>query len=322
MPSAQKVHIDKALTNISIGYSNDEFIADKIFPTIQVDKQSDRYYVYGMERFRQHSDLRAPGTEANEIDWTLSDDTYFCEGHALRHRIPDEVERNADQEFDLKAEATELISEGILLNKEVDAANKVMNPNNYHPKLTTTLGVDSPKWSDYENSDPIKDVAKAKQILHQTSGVRPNTLIMSEQVLNVLKLHPALLDVIRYVQRGIVTEDLMKAAFGVENILVGSALKSNANAGQVPPGGVEELDYIWGNGVVLAYINPRPGRKRVSLGYSFEWNKDGLGSIQVRQWWEEGPKATFIEAERWYSQKIVSNVAGFLFNDVIDPVQF
>ena len=28
MPTVQKVHIDKALTNISIGYSNEQYIAD------------------------------------------------------------------------------------------------------------------------------------------------------------------------------------------------------------------------------------------------------------------------------------------------------
>lgn len=321
MPSVQKVHIDKALTNISIGYSNDQFIANKVFPSIKVEKQSDRYYVYGMERFRVVPDLRAPGTIANEIDWTLSDDTYFCEGHALRHGIPDEVERNADQEFDLKAEATELLTEMILLNKEIDAANKVLNPNNYHPNLTVTLGQPGgpAKWSNYKDSNPVKDVFTAKQILHKTAGVRPNTLIMSEQVLNVLKLHPVLLEIINNVERGIVTEELIKAAFGIDNILVGSALRSDANPGQVLPGQVENLDYIWGNSVVLAYINPRPGRKRVSLGYTFEWDKDGMGAVQVRQWWEEGPKCTYVEAEYWYSQQIVSNVAAFLFNDAVEP---
>lgn len=323
MPSVQKVHIDKALSNISIGYQNEQYIADKIFKEVPVKKQSDRYYIYGMERFRQYDDLRAPGTEANEISWALSDDSYFCEGHALRHAIADEERQNADDIFDLEADGTELVTEGILLIKEVDAANKVLDTNSYHKDLQITLGAtDAPaKWSDYENSDPILDIKRAKEAIHRKSGLRPNTLIISEPVLNVLELHPRLLDVIKYVQRGIVTKDLIAVAFGVDQILVGSALKSNVtNQGQVEPGQIEPLNYIWGNSAVLAYIPPRPAKKTPALGYSYMWNKDGDGPIQVRKWYEVGRRATLIEAERWYSQKIVSNVAGFLFADVVDPL--
>lgn len=323
MPTVQKVHIDKMLTNISIGYQNEALIADKVFRPLPVAKQSDRYYVYGMERFRTHDDLRAPGTEANEINWTLSMDTYFTEGHALRTTIADEEKANNDGDFDLESEGTELITEGILMNKEVDAANKVMNPANYHADLKLTLGaVGAPaKWSDYPNSDPVLDIEKAKEAIHKKSGVRPNTIIMSEQVLNVLKFHPKLIEVIKYVQRGVVTMDLIKSLFGVDNILIGSALKSEvSNPGQVLPGQREDLQYIWGNSVVLAYITPRPGRKSVSLGYSFEWTALGQGASQVRKWYEVGRKATVIEAEKFYNQKFISDVAGFLFADAVDPL--
>lgn len=317
MPTTQKVHLDKALTNISIGYSNEAFIADQIFKPVVVGKQSDRYYVYGKEMFRQNDDLRAPGTEANEINWTLSLDTYFCEGHALRHPIADEERSNADDGFNLEADATDLVTYGILLNKEVDAAAKVMDAANYDADLKVTLGAaDSPKKWSASDSTPILDVEKAKEAVHKKSGIRVNTMIMSEQVFNVLKLHPALLDIIKYVQRGIVTLDLMKAAFGIDNILIGSALKSTA----MNPGQEDNLNYIWGNSVVLGYIPPTPGKKTVALGYSFMWNKDGAGPVQVRQWYEQGRRATLVEAERWYSQKMISNVAGYLFADAVTPL--
>lgn len=323
MPSVQRLHIDKMLSNISIGYTNEQFIADKIFKAINVSKQSDKYYRYGMEKFRQNDDFRAPGTEANEINWTLSNDQYYCEGHALRHAIADEEKQNADDEFDLESEGVELVTEGILLNKEVDASNKVLDPANYHADLQVVLGsAGKPaKWSNFENSDPILDIQKAKEAIHKKSGIRANTLIISEPVLNVLKLHPRLIEVVKYVQKGVVTMDLIALALGVDQILVGSALKSAVmNPGQATPGAREQLDYIWGNSVVLAYIPTRPGKKTQALGYSFMWNKDGEGAVQVRKWYETGRRATIVEAERWYSQKMVSNVAGFLFSDAVDPL--
>lgn len=321
-PSIQRVHIDKALSNISLGYKNEAYIADSIFKPLPVEKQSDKYYTYGMEMFRSNSDLRAPGTEAREISWTLSHDSYFAEGHALRTFLPDELQQNADEAFNLQADATELVTEGIVLNKEIDAASKVLDANNYHADLKFTLGTNSTyKWSDYDNSDPRLDIAKAKQAIHKKSGVRANTLIISEATLNVLMMHPKLRAAVQYVQVPVLTMDMLKMLLGVDNILVGSALKSTvANAGQASAGQPEALNYIWGNSAVLAYIPTAPARKQIALGYSFMWNKDGAGAVQVRTWYEQGRRATIIEAERWYSQKIVSNVAGFLFADAVTPL--
>lgn len=321
MPNVQKVHIDKALSNISIGYKNETYIADQIFKSITVNKQSDRYYKYGMESFRQHDDVRTAGSEANEIKWTLSDDAYFCDGHALRTPIADEEKQNADDEFELESDATELITEGVLLNKEIDASEKVLDANNYHADLKVTLGAGGTyKWSDYENSDPILDIAKAKEAIHKKSGVRANTLIISEPVYNVLQRHPKLTALIQGVMISIVSLDLMKMAFGVDNIVIGSALKSTNNKGQVVAGGIEPLNYIWGNSAVLAFIPSAPKKKQIALGYSFMWNKDGDGAVQVRKWYEQGRRATIVEAERWYSHKMVSNVAGYLFSDAVVPL--
>jgi hypothetical protein len=321
--SLQQVHIDRALSNISIGYKNEQYIADQIFKPVIVNKQSDRYYVYGMERFRTHEDMRAPGTEAHEINWTLSTDTYFCEGHALRHAIADEEVQNADEAFNLEVDGTELVTEGILLNKEVDAANKVLDAANYHSDLVFQMGAagQPAKWSDYDNSDPVKDINAAKQRLHKLSGIRPNTLILSETVYNVLLLHPRIINIVKYVREGIVTKDLLAVAFGVDTVLVGSALKSTVtNPGQAGAGQIESLNYIWGNSAVLAYIAPTAGRKTISLGYSFMWNKDGNSPVQVRKWYDISRRATFIEAERWYAHKIVSSVAGALFQDAVVPL--
>lgn len=319
MPGVQKVHIDKMLTNISIGYKNESYIADQIFLPVTVEKQSDKYFVYGKELFRTHEDKRAPGTEAHEITWTLSDDQYYVEGHAIRHAIADEELQNADDGYQLEADGTELVTEAILLNKEVAAANVLLDVNSYAAGFSYNMGgggANPAKWSDYANSNPINDIEKARNKMHKQSGIVPNTLIISRTVYNVLKFHPKLLEIIKYVERGMVSLDLMKAAFDVDNIIVGSALVSSANN----PAQGDTLGYVWGNSAVLAYIPKAPGKKTLALGYSFMWNKDGAGAVQVRKWYEMGRRATIVEAERWFAHKIISNVAGFLFANAVDPI--
>lgn len=319
MPSVQKVHIDKVLSNISLGYKNEMYIADNILPALPVSKQSDRYYVYGKEAFRLHEDARAPGAEANEINWTLSLDQYFCEGHALRHPIADEEIQNADDEFSLESDAVELLTEGILLNKEVSAANMLLDANSYDSDLVYNMGgVNQPKkWSDYENSDPILDVARAKEAVHKKIAVRLNTMVISETVYNVLKFHPKILTLFSGISPvSIASKEQIKMALGVDNLYIGSALKSSATN----PGQSDTLSYIWGNSAVLCYVPPKPGKKIQAIGYTFMWNKDGDGAVQVRKWYEQGRRATLIEAERWYSHKIISKEAGFLFADAVTPI--
>ena len=98
MPTAPEVHIDAALTNVAVVYKNPAFIADLIAPPVLVRKQSDKYFIFdaGREAMRPTPDRRAPGAVANEVDFSLSTDTYYCDGHALTSPITDEERENAD----------------------------------------------------------------------------------------------------------------------------------------------------------------------------------------------------------------------------------
>ncbi len=325
MANTQSVHIDKLLQNISIGYSNEEYISDKLLLPVPVKKQSDIYPVFGKEMFRRFDDRRAPGTEANEITWEYSKDTYFCDGHGLRALVTDEELANEDDPFDLEADATETVTNNILLNKEYDAASKLLDASNYAEGFSISMGAeDAPsKWSDYLTdpadyaSNPILDIQKAKEKMHKSGGVRPNTLVVSEGVLNVLKLHPSILKLFSGISPvSVASEEQIKLALNVDRIIVGKALKTEA-VGFNPVG---DLDYIWGNSAILCYVPPKPGRRVLSLGYTFLWDAYGNGSVQALKWYERGKGANVIEVRRYYDHKIVCNTAGFLFADAVAPI--
>jgi hypothetical protein len=91
------VHIDEVLTNISLGYPNNGLVGDRLFPSVPVAKQSNKYPVFGREGWLPEDDVRAPGTEANEIPGlSLSLDTYFANEHSLQIAVTDEERENAD----------------------------------------------------------------------------------------------------------------------------------------------------------------------------------------------------------------------------------
>ncbi|MDA8088240.1 MAG: hypothetical protein M0Z75_16275, partial [Nitrospiraceae bacterium] len=60
MPPVGQLHIDSALTNLSVRYQNEAMIWPAVLPLIPVNKRSDKYFVY------------------NKADsYTLADDTVF-----------------------------------------------------------------------------------------------------------------------------------------------------------------------------------------------------------------------------------------------------
>lgn len=314
MPTMRQVHYDKYLTNISLGYKNEAFIADQIFKTVPVDKQSDKYYVFGMEAFKVHDDVRAPGTESTDIDFTWSSDSYFLEGHAKGTWIPDEEYANADEVIaqELDANSTELTTAAILMNKEILAAKKLTDTS----LVATGLhDVPSVKWSDLVNSNPQIDIQNARELLHKKSGLRPNTLILSEPVYNKLIFNKKIMAILSITSLQMLSMEMLKTILGVDNILIGSALKDTTAYGSAT---APALDYVWGESAVLCYIAPGAvGRKTRTLCAGFYWSAKGTNGVGVRKWWDEAKQATKVESEHWYDLKIISNNSSYIFEDVL-----
>ena len=88
MSEVATAHLDQFLTNYSIVYRNQDFVGARLFPDFPVAKQSNRYPIFGFERFKAYSTERAPGSEANEMPaWRMSNDEYYCDGKAQKQLI-------------------------------------------------------------------------------------------------------------------------------------------------------------------------------------------------------------------------------------------
>src|SRR5438552_2742408 len=119
-------HIDTFLSNLSIAYRNQKFIAEEVYPIVPVDRRSNKYPVYGKEIFRRRDDLRSPGTEAKKSRWTISSDTYFCNGHALKDFVPRDLQANSDPVFDLLIDTTNVLTGQVMLNQEYDLVTQIV----------------------------------------------------------------------------------------------------------------------------------------------------------------------------------------------------
>ncbi len=312
MPEVSQVHIDAALTNVSVAYRNPDYIADVIAPQVAVRKQSDKYYIYDAERerFRQSNDRRAPGAEADEVDFALSTDSYYCEDHALESVIPDEERENADPVIQPDIDRTEFLMDKIDLNKEIVLATRIRTGSDIPGE--TLSGTD--QWSDYTNSDPVSAVEGQKGTIQQEVQVLPNTLVLPYEVYQKVRLHPKVIEKVQYVKLGVVGPDVLAQLFDVDRVLVAKAFKNVAARGQAA-----SLEYVWGKDAFLCYMPARPALKQTALAYTFVWTV-APGSVNgrvVEVWRENRRKADMIRVQKYYDQKIIAAGACYLWKDAV-----
>jgi hypothetical protein len=297
MPDIADIHVNRPLTNLSLQYRNSGYVADRLFPVIPVIKDSDTFYVYGKEAFRAEETRRAPRTAAPIISWGVTTDTYSCVEHALSDRIDDTERRNADQPLNLDVDSVNILTDKLLLGMEQRVA-----------ALMTNVGVwsnNSPShgW-DEASGTPVKDVQDAVASIIM---MRANTMVMSQSVYDALLQSSDILARIQYAERGVVTLDLMKALFGVPNILVASAIYDTAAEGQTP-----SMSYVWNDTVWIGYVAPSPGLRQASAGYCFRSK-----GMTVRKWREEAQHSDAIEVGYCQSEEITCAELGVLLTNVL-----
>lgn len=326
MPDRSDLHIDKALTNMSVQYLQDEsnFIAGQVFPMVPVQKQSDRYFVYKKEDwFRDDAQERAPGTESAGGDYDIDNTpTYFCRKYAFHKDVFEEDRANADDPLTPDEDAVAFVTDKILLNKENNWARTFFKTGVWGTDLQGAAAAAAGKvvyWDDYANSSPIEDITAASTAQAEVTGKRPNTIVMGRRAYDALKNHPDFLDRVKYTQKGVVTTDLIAQMFDVDRVLVANAIQNTAKKGQQA-----EMSFILGNHVLLCYTTNAPRLKTATAGYTFVWTglmgSNALGGrINRFSMPQLGIGTERIECELAYDMKVIAADMGTFIENAVKP---
>ena len=321
-PSQSDLHVNVPLTNVSVAYmqSADSYIADKVFPKVKVNKQSDLYWRYSKSDWRRSDvKLRAPSTESAGVGWSQTTDQYFCHVYAVHKDIDDQIRANADSNFNLDRDATEFVTNQHLLKRDVDWTNAYFKAGIWATEKAGVAAAPAAnqflQW-DQASSDPLSNVAQWLIDFRQITGFAPNVCVMGAYVMKSLKQHPDIIDRIKYTQRGIVTEDLIATLFDVDELYVSYA--TQATGPQIPDAVQQDAAATYAfigdpKGLLFAYSPSSPSLMTPSAGYTFTWsgylggNSEG---IKVKKFREERIASDRIEAEQTYDMKVVCNDMG------------
>ena len=330
-PTRSDVHINRALTNISVAYIQraQDFIADKVFPIVPVLKQSDRYFVYDQGYwFQTSAQKRAPSTESAGSGFAINNTpTYFADVWAVHKDVDDQTRANADQPLDLDRDATLFVTQQMLLRREIQFANTYMTNNIWQGFLVGGVptdfqpNVNGDGYWDTNTSNPMADIDFLKQQVKSQTGLLPSTLVVSNDVFFALRNNPTVLDRIKYTQRGVVSEELLANLFGVEKFLVASVVQNTSGTLPVPDSGV--YSYLLQNNFLLVYANPAPSILQPSGGYIFSWQGlfgAGAQGNRIMTFRMEQLKSDRIEGEMAFAMNLVgANLGVYGYNVLQKP---
>jgi hypothetical protein len=320
-PTPGDAHVNRPLTNLSIAYMQEHLgVSSRVFPVVPVQKQSDRYFVYSKgDLLRDEAQVRAPGTESAGMLYTIDNTpTYSCQKYALHQDVDDDLVANADAPLRPEQDAAEILTSKLLLKRDREFVNSYFKAGVWDTDLTGVAaapGAGEFLQFDAASSDPIATIDDAKEAVAGLTGYMPNVIVMGPEVLHAVKNNAQVIDRIKYTQRGIITEDILAALFGVDEVIVPHGVVNTA-----VKGASDSVGRIFGKGVMVAYRPESPAIMKPSAGYCFSWaglygaGNDGLRSKRFRM---EHLNSVRIENEfAWDLKVVATDCAAFLASAV------
>lgn len=324
-PTTNDVHLDVPLTNISVAHmqSMEGFVANKVFPIVPVQKQSDRYYIFDRADWnRNDMKERAPGTESAGAGYRLSDDSYLCKVFALHRNVDNQTAANADQQFDLDSEAAEFLSLKAMINREVSFQETYFKTGVWAEDLDVTADVDFGSVAlNAVGSTPIKGLRAAIRRQQLLTGIKPNSLVIAG------KTWDAIVDNEDFLSRVIggannnvpasVNKALLAQMLEIDMVEVADGLINNAAE---TAAGAESNQFVLDEGMLLFYKPRRAGLRTPSAGYTFAWTGltgnavEGTGVYTI-----DAPliRSKRIEIEDSFAHKVVSAEMGTFIHQTI-----
>lgn len=312
------LHINQALTTMSVGYENAEFVAEQVAPIVPTDKLSDEYWQFGFEKFNVVNDAYQPGTSLGEIGWSATASTFNCKGHGVRGWYPSVAPSAADAVIDLDVETTEDASQAVLLVQEINLLNALLGSGMQVTDVSTSPNVGNLQYSQFDNNDfdPVTFLDNLKEVIARSIGKKPNSLLLGREAFRGLRNN---INVTKRVSTGTVALEVapnkipsignLSELLEIPNIIVAEAMYNTALPGATP-----SLSYIWSNYAMLFYKEPQPGRRKVSLAYTFRWNAGSAGQF-VQKWYDQDKKRQCIDVQKFYAQQMIATGAGIMLKN-------
>ena len=278
-PSVSQITIPVANPNLTIQYRPDDFIAERVFPTLALTSPAQKILKYSkanMFRLNSAELYRAEGGETKIFNWEIETQLVNPRQISAGESVPVEmidVEQMPGQLptnsiIDAVQHATimidefkeKLVADTIYGNTWLDGTNAGSAPSG-----------GAGAWGlDTTANTFLKDVFDAKYSVYAATGKRPNILVMDLQTFYRQQFNPIVADKIKYTQKAVTTQEILAELLQLDEVIVGSTpyTATLENKRTKTP----TMAQIWspsGKGNAFLFRREAPGLRVLTAGLQF-----------------------------------------------------
>ncbi len=327
MPDVLSMQNDGLLTRIAVDYKNKQFIADQVLPPIPVDKKTGRFKKYSQaEEFLIDDALIGPNSAANEIDETVTEDTFATDDYGLVQYVNQEVIDNAVAPLEPMSRATVKVMRHILRRRERRVAQAILNTNNYAAGNQIDI---AGAWATLST-----DIWGQLLTGIDACAAPPNVMVLDVASFRAIQRNQTILAAIKGTLAPQFIEQIkgpsktgsdpmpesvlcpaLALALGLDKVLIGAAQFATSVKGQtLTKGRIWDLPNATKGGAALLRVT-QDGVEDVIWGAQMQWKPP-----QVMRWFtpERGAYgSTAIKVVETSTVKLIANDAGYLFRDTL-----
>lgn len=311
--------VNPAQVAVSVKYKNPAItlIADQVLPRIPVNVKEFKYKKYDLAQ-----GLTVPNTfvgrrgQPGEVEFTAAELTDSTEDFGLDDPVPQEdidqakaAVSNGGIPHDPILDATEYLTDLILLDREVRTAGIVFNPATYGAANKIQLsGTD-------QFDDPASDALSILlEGLESTLIFRPNTMVIGQQAWTKLRTNRSMLSALQpnvSDPKGVLTTQQVAELLEIERVIIGSGWVNNARKGQtLAP------TRVWGGHVALLHINQQANAQRgITFGFTAQYGTRIAGSMPDSKIGLRGGQR--VRVGETVREKIIAPELGYFIQDAV-----
>ena len=294
------------------------YVADKVFPVIDVASQAGTFGKIPLEQLLQARDTkRNPGSGYSRGNWTFVSSSYSCEEHGAEEPVDDREAKMYREYFDAEVISTARAFNAVLTNAEKRVADAVFNTTTWNGASLTT-GI-THEWDDATNCVPLTDVEAAVQKVYDNSGLWANALIINRKVFRNLRNSDQVIERINSAGAGNptkasdVTVQMLAAVFDLPYIIVAGSSRNSAAEGQSAT-----PTQVWsGEYAMVCKIATGADMKEPCIGRTFHWSEDGSsigGTVETYR--DETVRGDIVRVRHDVDEIVLYPEAGHLLSNI------
>ena len=309
-PTISSGRVDVPLTNVLQAYTNQDFIASLILPSIPVQYESGKIGALENNHLRVYSSKRSLFDESEhrmEFKYTM-DDSYQIEFYDREVYLPDRLKDNSVAPFDARRDAGFSVLQALMLERE-NALATALHDTAVITQYITLSGTS--QFDDFANSNPDTVIETGRNAIFNATGREANSMVIGREVFNTLKRHPFFLEMVKGISvlDGPKLVQLIKDFFELENVYVSKGIKITSNEGQT-----ETKAKVWNNDINLFYKPRTASLFEPSFGYQLVKSGGNLRTDVRRHVNDLGDIVRVFDA---YQDKILDTNCAYLIKDAV-----